>query len=345
MVLLLPAADHDAISALLSIKARRMMSGGVMSHLLGGNVFNPNSPQAQAIANLFIWSLIISGIIFAIVTGGVIYSIYRYRYRPESAVPQQVAGHTGLEIAWTATPALILVVMFGFSIYVMRVADPDPPDNRPPDIVVTGHQWWWEVEYPQSGIVTANEIHIPIGKQILVRLESDDVIHDFWVPELGPKRDMIPGNPNHIWIAATKPGVYRGACAEYCGAQHAWMRILVIAQPQDEFTAWQQQQAQNAPTPAGGEAARGAQIYQQLTCVNCHAIQGGVGAAGAGPNLTHLGSRQTLGAGVIENTPENLARWIANPGAIKPGVYMPGYAQTLTDEELRALVVYLESLK
>ncbi len=306
-------------------------------------MFSPNSPQAQAIADLFIWSLIISGIIFAIVAGLVLYIIVRFRGRPAAAVPQQVAGHTRLEVAWTVAPALILVVMFGYTVHTMRVAD--PPVDRAPDIVITGRQWWWDVRYPSAGVVTANEIHIPTGRRILLQLDSADVIHSFWLPDLGPKRDTIPGQTNFLWISADQPGVYGGACAEYCGTQHAWMRIRVIAQPPAEFDAWQQQQRQPPATPADGDAARGAQIYQQLTCVNCHTLGDTPGQPNAGPNLTHLASRQTLGAGVIENTPGNLARWIARPGEFKPGVFMPGYEQTLTDDDLRALVAYLGSLR
>lgn len=306
-------------------------------------MFSPNSPQAQAIADLFIWSLIISGIILAIVAGLVLYIIFRFRGRPEATVPQQVAGHTRLEVAWTVAPALLLVIMFSYTVHTMRVAD--PPVDRPADIVIIGRQWWWEARYPHTGVVTANEIHIPTGQRILLQLDSADVIHSFWLPELGPKRDTIPGQTNFLWISADQPGVYQGACAEYCGTQHAWMRIRVIAQPPAEFDAWQHQQRQPPAPPANGDAARGAQIYQQLTCVNCHSLGATPGNPNAGPNLTHLASRQTLGAGVIENTPENLARWIARPGDFKPGVFMPGYEQTLTDDDLRALVAYLGSLR
>jgi len=304
--------------------------------------FNPSSPQAQAISDLFVWSLVVAGIIFALVAGLVFYSVVRFRSRPGAGEPRQLTGHTKLEIAWTITPALLLVVMFGFTIAAMSASDP-PVGDRQPDLVVTGLQWWWQVEYPASGVVTANEVHIPVGKRLLVRLESADVIHDFWVPRLGPKRDMVPGHPNHLWLEADAPGTYLGACAEYCGEQHAWMRLRVIAQPQAEFDAWQQQQRQAPAAPTSGDAAEGAQLFQQRTCVNCHAIAGTPATARAGPDLSHLASRQTIGAGVLENTPDSLTNWLADPQAVKPGNHMPSLR--LTDAELRTLVAYMESLK
>ena len=308
----------------------------------GSSPFNPDSPQARAISDLFTGSLVIAGIIFVIVTGLVAYIVYRYRSRPGMGEPRQLSGHTRLEIGWTIAPALVLIVMFGWTITTMRAADP-PVGDRQPDLVVRGVQWWWQVEYPQSGVVTANEIHIPIGQRLLVRLESADVIHDFWVPQLGPKRDMVPGHPNHIWLQADTPGTYLGACAEYCGEQHAWMRLRVIAQPQAEFDAWQQQQRQAPAAPTSGDAAQGVQEFQEHTCANCHAIAGTAATARAGPDLSHLASRQTLGAGVLQNTPDNLMKWLADPQVVKPGNHMPSLR--LTDAELRALVAYLETLK
>ena len=308
----------------------------------GSSPFNPNSPQAQAIADLFAWNLVIAAIIFALVFGLTIYIAIRYRGQPGQGEPPQFFGHSKLEIAWTLAPALLLLVVFGFTVGTMRAADP-PVGDQSPDLVVTGYQWWWRVEYPAAGAVTANEIHIPVGKRLLVRLEGGDVIHDFWVPQLGPKRDMVPGHSNHLWIEADAPGIYLGACAEYCGNQHAWMRLRVIAQPQAEFDAWQQQQLQAPAPPAGGDAAQGAQIFQQRTCANCHAIAGTPATAHAGPDLTHVASRQTLGAGVLDNTPDNLMKWLADPQAVKPGNHMPSLR--MTEEELRALVAYLESLR
>ena len=304
--------------------------------------FTPRSPQALAIERLFNLNLAIGALIFLLVTGLVIYCSYRFRARPGQGEPPQIAGNRRLEIAWTITPALILVVIFGLTLIAMRTADP-PVGQQKPDLRVIGHQWWWEVQYPKSGVITANEIHIPTGRPLLVQLEAADVIHDFWVPQLGPKRDMVPGKLNYIWMQADKPGTYGGACAEYCGAQHAWMRILAIAQPQAEFDAWQRQQLQGAPPATGGDVAQGARLFQQMTCVNCHAIGGTASQARVGPDLTHLASRRTIAAGLLQNTPEDLTRWMQNPQAIKPGTYMPNLQ--LSANDVRALVAYMETLK
>lgn len=311
--------------------------------------FNPNSPLSQTIATLFTWSFVIAGIIFVIVTAGVLYSAFRYRARPGDAEPRQIFGHKRLEIAWTAAPAVILGIIFVVTLPVMDDLYPsaghgdEGQEQQPtPNIVVTGYQWWWHIEYPESGVVTANEIHVPVGQRLLIQLEAVDVIHAFSVPQLTYKRDMIPGHTNYVWLQADEPGTYLGACVEYCGTQHAWMRLRVIAHPPEEFAAWQQQQQQTPTVPTTGEAARGAQLFNDLTCVNCHAVRGRSDAL-AGPDLTHVASRETLGAGVIENTRENLADWITNPHAIKPGTYMPGFQ--LPDEDLQALLDYMETLE
>jgi cytochrome c oxidase subunit 2 len=294
--------------------------------------FNPVSPEAQAISNLFIFILVVAALILALVTFLVLFAAFRYRSRPGEAEgePRQIFGSRRLEISWTVAPALLLIIVFILTIRTMRAADPPIPPNPQPDLVVIAHQWWWELHYPKSGVVTANEVHIPVGQRLLVRVESADVIHDFWVPQLARKIDAIPGYPNHIWLEADTPGTYLGTCAEYCGAEHAWMRIRVIAQPQADFDAWQQQQLQAAPVPTTGEAAQGARLYN-------HVIQP------VGPNLTHVASRETLGAGILDNTPANLAKWLTNPQAVKPGVHMPNLH--LTDAEVNALVAYLESQK
>ncbi len=298
--------------------------------------FNPVSSQALAISNLFILVLIIGMVILAIVTGLVIYASIRYRSRPDEGEPPQTFGNRTLEISWTVAPALLLAVLLALTIYTMQIADPTVLAGQDqPDLVIIAHQWWWEVHYPKVGATTANEIHIPTGTRLLTRIESADVIHDFWVPQLGRKMDAIPGHPNHIWLEADTPGTYLGSCAEYCGLEHAWMRIRVVAQTQDEFKAWEQQQLQ---TPAlTGEAAVGERLYMSMSCVNCHVDQP------IGPDLTHFGSRETIGTGVLENTPDNLAKWLRNPQAVKPGVHMPNL--NLTDVEIKALVAYLEASK
>ncbi len=305
------------------------------------SVFNPASPQGQAISDLFYVVLVICGVILAIVTGLVAYSLVRSRARAGAGEPRQVFGNRRLEILWTVVPFLVLVLIFALTVRAMRVSD--APETGPPDLVVIGHQWWWEVRYAKPGLVTANEIHIPVKKRLSVRLESADVIHDFWAPELARKMDMIPGLTNHIWLEADKPGTYLGACAEYCGAEHAWMRFQVIAQPPAEFDAWAAQQAQPAPAAASGPEERGRELFLQKTCVNCHSIRGVSARANEGPDLTHLASRRTLGAGVLQNTPADLPRWLKDPQAIKPGCKMPNL--NLTDAQVSDLVSYFESLR
>lgn len=297
-------------------------------------MFDAASSQAQAITNLFNLAMGIGALILLLVTALTLYASFRFRAHPGDGEPTQIFGNRKLEIGWTAAPAILLACLAALTLYTMSISDPAVAADATPDVVITGHQWWWEVRYPQRDVVTANEIHIPAGKKVLVRLESGDVIHSFWVPQLGRKMDMIPGHPNSLWLQADAPGVYMGACSEYCGTQHAWMRIRVIAQPPAEFEAWLQQQSQPVAPPAGSLAAQGQQIYEQKTCSVCHEHN-------IGPDLNHLASRDTLAAGVLQNTSENLAKWLANPQAIKPGSHMPSF--NLTDQEVQAMVAYLEA--
>lgn len=232
---------------------------------------------------------------------------------------------------------------FYFAIQTMTSVQAAPAEGQEPDLVITGHQWWWEAYYPASGAVAANEIHIPSGQKLLVRLESADVIHDWWVPRLGRKMDAIPGQGNLVWMEAREPGTYLGACSEFCGAQHAWMRIQVIAHSPADFADWEQAQLQTPAAPTDALVRRGEALFTQKTCANCHTVAGTEAQANVGPNLTHVASQETLLTGILENTPNNLARWLKNPQAIKPGAHMPDFL--LTPDEINALVAYLQSLK
>jgi cytochrome c oxidase subunit 2 len=302
-------------------------------------MFVPDSPLAQPISTLFIVILAIGTVILLLVAALVLYATVRYRARAgDVEEPRQAYGNLRLEIGWTVAPFLLVFALLIFSIIVMAQSDPvvsgDPPQ---PDVTIIAHQWWWEFRYPKSGVITANELHIPTGSRLYVQVESVDVIHDFWVPKLVRKIDAVPGHPNHLWLEASQPGQFLGTCAEYCGTQHAWMRILAIVQSPADFEAWQQSQLQTPSIPPNTETANGAQLFQQLPCINCHVI------TNAGPNLTHLGSRQTIGTGILTNTPENLAKWLADTQAVKPGVYMPN--MNLTPDQINALVAYLEASK
>ena len=304
-------------------------------------VLNPGSPQARSIFDLGIVAGIIFAIIFVIVAGIIVFALMRFRWREGEPDPHQFAGNRTVEIVWTAIPCLIVVALFALTARTMNLSD--PPAAPAPDLVVTGHQWWWEARYPKSGVVVANEFHIPVGKAVSVRLESSDVLHEFWLPELARKITAVPGHPNHIWLQADKTGTYLGICSEFCGTQHAWMHFLIVAEPEAEFDAWENAQLQPAVTPTGGSAANGFALFQTRSCASCHAINGTAARAQVGPDLTHFASRRQLGAGITDNTPENLRRWLGDPQRVKPGVKMPDFK--FTDEQVTQLVDYFETLK
>jgi cytochrome c oxidase subunit II len=243
-------------------------------------------------------------------------------------------------VAGLALPAVVFIVLLVFSLRTTLLLRTPPADIT---IEVVGHQFWWEVNYLDYGFEIANEIYIPVGRPVHLRLIAEDVIHSFWVPALHGKMDLLPDHANNFWIQADRPGRFRGQCAEFCGVQHALMAFWVIALPPEEYDAWvrQRQEALTAPVPAALE--RGVQVFNEAGCRACHAIQG-IGAEGqAGPELTDLGARLTLAAGTVPNTRENLAKWILDPQSIKRGNLMP--ATELSQEELDALLDYLLSLK
>jgi len=344
----------------------------LLQQLLNHTFVNPASPQTQAVSNLFWVGGAVATVILLIPTGVLLYTITHFRHKPDQqGEPHQVYGFTKLEITWTVVPTVIVLVIFGLSLRTQGLAEPntDPGPSGRSDLTVIGHQWWWELRYP-SGVVTANEIHIPAGKQWLVSLKSADVVHGFWVPRVGNQIYLIPGQTTHIWLEADKPGVYDGQCAEFCGAQHAWMLLRVKAESQARFDAWQRDELRRAPNPTGqarsvapppaavaNTAARhgvpatgpdanmvasGARLFQQLPCQSCHAIAGTAARAGIGPDLTHLASRTTLAAGRLNNTPANLKAWLRNPQEFKEGSHMPNLL--LTPSQVDALTAYLESL-
>jgi cytochrome c oxidase subunit 2 len=309
-----------------------------------GTPFDAHSPETHAIADLFTETLIVCAVIFTVVVGLIAFCIVRFRARPGDAEPRQIEGHKKLEIVWTLVPCLIVLGLFVLTSRAMALSDAAP--NHEPDLVVVGHQWWWEARYP-NGAVTANEIHIPVGVDLVVRVESADVIHDFWAPALGRKVDATPGHPVFVRIQADVPGVYHGACAEYCGTQHAWMRFEVVASPRPEYGAWLAHHAASASVPEGEAPGRGAKLFAERTCVQCHVVRGaapsGAFASRVAPDLTHFASRAWLGAGVLKNTPENLFSWLKDPQSFKPGSHMPSLR--LTNDETEDLAHYLEGLR
>lgn len=305
-------------------------------------VFDPQSPQARAIFDFAIIVIVVMVVIFAAVVGIVAYALFRFpRWREGERDPEQGAGHKTIEIVWTAIPLLIVTILFVLAARTMGISDPPAPPS--PDIVVIGHQWWWEARYTNSGAIVANEIHIPVGKPLALRLDAADVLHEFWVPELSRKMTTVPGHPNHIWIQADKAGTYLGFCSEFCGTQHAWMHFLIVAEPQEEFRKWEQAQLAAAPLPSSDNAQKGLALFQQMSCVNCHAIKGTAAAAQVGPDLTHFASRKQIGAGIVDNTPQNLRRWLRDPQQVKVGIKMPNFK--FTDQQVTELADYIETLK
>ncbi|MCE9548142.1 MAG: cytochrome c oxidase subunit II [Planctomycetia bacterium] len=311
------------------------------------SIFEPASPTAAAISELFYLVLAITGVILLLVGGMLLYCIVKFRSGGKAThEPPQIYGSQPIEVAWTVGPLLTVFVLL--MVVIRTVAETRQPDLTSDTIHVRviGHQWWWEYQYPDLGVTTANELYIPAGTEsrprpILLTLESADVAHSFWVQRLSGKTDLIPGRQNQLWFKTSQVGVYRGQCAEYCGAQHANMLLRVVVQPQRDFDDWMAHQKRPAVEAAAGSAGR--EVFMSHTCVNCHLIRGTPAVGTVGPELTHLASRATLAAGVVENTPQNLAEWIAHPQDVKPGCNMP--ALRLTPDEFRDLVVYLETLK
>lgn len=304
--------------------------------------FTPQSPGARATFDLGIISTIIFTLIFVAVAGTVFYSLLHYRWREGDPEPRQIAGHKTVELIWTAIPLGIVIFLFVLTAQTMSKVDPAPPAR--PDMVVVGHQFWWEARYTSSGATVANEIHLPVGKPFSVRLESADVVHEFWVAGVSRKIQAIPGRPNYLWLEATKPGTYTGVCTEFCGVQHAWMQFRVVAEDAATFATWEKAQLQPAITPADPVAIQGLTLFRERSCVNCHAINGVAGAkGGVAPDLTHLASRTILGGGVSENTPDNLRLWLADPQEVKPGALMPNYH--FSAEEMTQLMSYFQTLR
>ena len=304
-------------------------------------VLDPASRDAAAIRSLFGVVFLICLAILAVIVWLIWKSLRDSRARG-SHLPPQDFGRRRSEIAWAIPPVLIVLTLSLLSAKLI-VSDVRGAGAGDADIVLVGHQWWWEVRYPGSGAVTANEIHIPIGRRLRVRVDSADVIHSFWVPQLGPKMDMIPGHPNFVWLQADRAGTYEGACSEFCGDQHAWMRFIVVAEPEAQFKEWLERQARPAANPVNESAQAGKNFFFAQTCANCHAIRGTTSGATAGPDLTHLASRRQLAAGLLDNTPQNLARWLKNPQQLKPGCQMPNFS--LSDDQVTQLVAYLEGLR
>ena len=315
------------------------------------NAVNPAGPQANNLSRLWWLMFTVSSVVFVLVMIAVLLSLRNRTHSETTPIleppqPQEQRRRNVVISAVTVT-VIILFVFLIASFSAGRSMTAELAHKNGIAIDVTGHQWWWEIRYndvdASNIFTTANEIHIPVGVPVTFTLHGADVIHSFWVPNLAGKKDLIPGKVNSIWLQADKPGVYRGQCAEYCGLQHAQMAFWVIAESQEQFNAWKQNQTQTSVPAASDSQKRGQQVFLSSTCVMCHAINGTPAGSNIGPNLTHVGSRNTLAAATMANTRAHLAQWLKDSQQIQPGNKMP--QNNLSDADLQSLVDYLQSLK
>ncbi len=308
------------------------------------SALRPRSDFGGAVDRLFLDIFWWAAFVFVVVEALLVIALWRFRHREGRPTPKPTHGHTALEIAWTLAPAVILVFVAVPTVRtIFATAGEAPADAL--QVSVIGHQWWWEYRYPDLGVVTADEMHVPVGKSVRVSITSADVIHSFWAPALGGKRDAIPGRVNYIAFRADSVGDYPGQCAEFCGASHANMRLHVIVDSDSAFRAWVAAEQAGPGLPARGSLAeRGKAVFSRNACIGCHTIQG-VSPGIIGPNLTHGGSRTTIAGGMFPNDSATLAKWIADAPALKPGSIMTRMQPPLSDADIAALVAYLQSLR
>jgi cytochrome c oxidase subunit II len=300
---------------------------------------SPHSAQTQSIAAVFSLVLAIAAVIFLVVAAGVFYSSVRYRSRgPATTEPRQIFGSRKLEILWTVVPLAIVTGLFIVTVRAMVLIDGPQDSRQSADLVITGHQWWWEARYP-NGVVVPWDIHIPASRRLRARIESADVVHDFWVPELARKMDAVPGRRSYIWLEADSPGIYTGTCSEFCGAQHAWMRFRVIAETESNYNTWLEDEAR----PEANDAPASDERLFRAKCGDCHTTVARDPGSGKGPSLAHIARREFLGGGISRNTPESLTLWLTDSQAAKPGNRMP--TPKLTPEERRMILTFLETLR
>ena len=302
------------------------------------NTLAPQGHIANVIQGLFYPVFWVAVAVFVLVEGLLLFAMVRFRERPGAEMPVQLHGNTRLEIGWTVAPTVILSVVGIFTIATLIHINTTPANAM--QVNVIAHQWWWEFDYPDHNIKTADELHIPAGVPIHVTLHSADVVHSFWVPTLAGKEDVIPNHDNTMWLNAYQPGTYSAQCAQFCGEQHALMQFRVVAQSQDDFNAWVSDQ-----TSSASMASAGAQLFLKGQCVACHTIDGTAAQGTVGPNLTHFASRAWFEE--MDNTPDNVSSWLSSAGSsqqpIKHGNDMK--INSLSDQDISSLVDFLESLK
>jgi cytochrome c oxidase subunit 2 len=305
--------------------------------------FNPRSEYAEQGLNLFVLIIWMGVIIGVIVEAVLIWAAIRYRRRANDALPPQIHGNSIIEVLWTTGPVIVVgYILFVTLPIIFETQAPAPQSAM--DVNVVGHQFWWEYQYPEQNVVTASDLHLPVGRTVNLILKSDDVIHSFWIPALGGKRDAFPGHTNYVWLTPNSTGTFPGQCYQLCGYSHANMRERAIVQSPSDFEAWVARQQQPAAVPAAGTPeAEGADLFQQRGCAGCHTVAGTPAAGKTGPNLTHFGGRTSVAGSIMDNTPQNVRTWLKDPPTVKPGSIMPNL--NLNDHELDVLVAYLESLK
>ncbi|HEX3394027.1 MAG TPA: cytochrome c oxidase subunit II [Acidimicrobiales bacterium] len=302
---------------------------------------DPQGPNARTISHLINPVFWVAGVVFVLVEGMAIIFVIKYRDRGDSQEPVQIHGNSRLEVGWTLIPAAILVAVAIPTIATIFKLSKKPAHAI--NVTVTAHQWWWEYNYPDLGVVTANELHMPVKQPLEITLIGADVIHSFWVPALAGKQDVVPGRVNHMNMTGDKVGTFLGQCTEFCGSSHANMRLKAMVQTPQDFQSWVASQRQAAATPTGGSPAdEGLTLFTSKGCSGCHTVQG-VSDGKVGPNLTHLQSRTSFAGAIFTMNPDNLSTWLKNPPGVKPGSKMPNL--NLSGDEISKLVAYLETLK
>lgn len=337
-----------AIVLAISLLAATLCIAGPTDPSQIPNIFQPQSTPADSILRLSRLVLIITGLIFLAVFTLLVYTVAKFRKRgdDDGSEPPQVYGSNQVELAWTVIPGLVVLVLFLATARVIHSVQDAPQPPAAIEVIAIGHQFWWEFRYPALGVVTANELHVPVSDPshptpTFITLLSADTDHSFWVPRLAGKTDLIPNRENHTWIDPHDTGLFLGQCAQYCGVQHAKMLLRVYVDSPEQFRAWVRQEKTPAVTDATVDQGR--RIFQSTACMNCHAVSGTVADGHFGPDLTHLMSRDTIAAGAATNTQANLREWLRNPDSIKPGSLMP--AMNLDQQDLDALTAYLETLR
>jgi cytochrome c oxidase subunit 2 len=366
------------VPLLLLAAAAVTLTGCMDSSLYPQSTLTPKGDYAELVDGLFRTTLWLATIVFIVVEAGLLWAIYRYRGKPDDAEPKQVHGSTIMEITWTIIPALVLAVVAVPTVKTIfdtaKVPATSPDGQAPLKVEVIGHQWWWEFRYPELGITTANQLHVPVGRTVDLRMKTVDVLHSFWIPQFAGKRDVFPNRETRLWFTAKETGEFPGACAEFCGLQHARMDFYVMVNTPEEFAEWvATRNADSTLAPTGlpktpvaaptdstavatvppveagpvvaavdPKVAQGEQYFASKGCIGCHSLNS-VGAPKGmlGPNLAGIGKRTMIAGGWLPNTDENLHRWIKTPQAVKEGVLMQ--VPEMTDAEVDALVAYLRT--